>query len=66
MSDTTPRCYLSVSTSAAGTRDWRVILCGLPICADTDRAGAERAARFASLAPTDIWDGDKGEFVGIV
>ena len=54
-----PTAYLSTS----GNR-WRVISQGMQLCADTDRAAAERyAAQLKIKLPVFIWNGDRGEWV---
>ena len=53
-----PTCYLSTSDGM-----WRVIVQGLPICADTPmRERAEACARQFNVTPTAIWNGDTGKF----
>jgi len=41
---------------------WSVIRHGLPLCADTDRAGAERTAAHYGLNINSVWLSDRGEF----
>lgn len=56
-----PDCYLSMSNGM-----WRVIVRGVPICADKQTmAEALAAAAQMRIQPhiTKMWDGDKGEWV---
>lgn len=54
-----PKAYLSTSSGA-----WRVIVQGMPLCADTTLEGAYIVARLFGIKPESlqVWNGDKGNF----
>jgi hypothetical protein len=66
-----PATYVSVAkSSVTGTRRWRVIHRGQPLCADRDTAiealhvYKEFIGRKASIAP--LWDGDRAAWDQLV
>lgn len=44
---------------------WSLIRFGLPLCADTDRAGAESTASHYGLDIDTVWLADSGRFVSL-
>ena len=51
--------YLSTNNG-----QWRVIVQGMPICADkATRKEAEQSAVQLRVCVTGVWDGDAGEFI---